>query len=266
MTVGGNIARVNPKLHPNAMSAKSIDLNCDMGEGFDDADAAMLSVISSANIATGTHAGSKERFARLATQAQEKNIRIGIHPGFNDPDNFGRKRLSLSSAEITALVSTEIDACIRLAPEASYVKVHGALANMAEEDPAIANAIARAVADTAPTLSLMGMTGLGQCQAAQKHNLHFINEIFADRAYTDDGFLTPRDTEGAVLHDAQKITDRIMTMLDRQAVLTQSGHWIPAKIDSICVHGDTQGAFDIAANLRDELIKAGYSIQAQVTP
>ncbi len=235
-----------------------------MGEGLDTADSAMLSIVSSANVATGAHAGSLERFEDLIIQAHDKGVVCGIHPGFNDPENFGRTRLPLRPIEITALLVEQISNCDAIAVRHDinlpFLKVHGALANMAEEDSAIANAIAQAVTATGPTRALVGMSGLGQAAAAEKFGLKFIGEIFADRTYRDDGFLTPRTAPNAVIHDPLQITARVLQMIRDKAVITTSGTIIPAQIDTICVHGDTKNAVTIAADLRHALERAGLTI------
>lgn len=246
------------------MSDRIIDLNCDMGEGLDDADRAMLAIVSSVNIATGAHAGSLERFTALIAEAHAQGVTCGIHPGFPDKANFGRTRLDLAPSEITELIQDQIKDCSQIADGLSiplpFVKIHGALANMAEEDEVIADAIARAVAQTGPARALVGMAGLGQSKAAAHYGLRFIGEIFADRAYQPNGFLVPRSEPGAVLHDPAAITSRIMAMVENCAVITDDDQHIPATIDTICVHGDTPEAVAIATSLRQALESRGYTI------
>ncbi len=265
MTDGAPIASGAAIVHnQRIMTDQCIDLNCDMGEGLDDADGAMLKIVSTANVASGAHAGSLERFAALIKQAAQRGVVCGIHPGFPDRENFGRTRLAMTPNEITEMIKAQIINCAAISTqtktELPFVKVHGALANMAEEDAAIADAIAKAVAETGPERALVGMAGLGQSEAATRYGLRFVGEIFADRAYQDNGFLVPRTKSGSVLHDPAAITKRILAMLDDAAVITQSGNKLAAKIDTICVHGDTSEAVTIATALRTALERKGFTI------
>ena len=249
---------------------RSIDLNADLGEGFGawrmGDDDAMLKLVTSANIACGFHAGDPEIMARSFRAAKQAGVAVGAHVSFPDLAGFGRRALAMSPAEIEHVVAYQIGAAKALAGftqhEITYVKAHGALANLAERDSKIAQAIANAVAKVDPNLTLLAIARSEQGPAATKAGLDVAQEVFADRAYAEDGRLAPRSEAGAVLHDPQMIVARVLTMLDEGAIVTRSGARLETKIDSICVHGDTQGAVTIAQDLRGALEAAGWRLQS----
>ncbi|ARN80874.1 LamB/YcsF family protein [Methylocystis bryophila] len=249
---------------------RSIDLNADLGEGFGvwrmGDDDAMLKLVTSANIACGFHAGDPEIMARSFRAAREAGVAVGAHVSFPDLAGFGRRALAMSPAEIEHAVAYQIGAAQALARLAehkiSYVKAHGALANLAERDAKVAQAIAEAVAKVDPSLTLLAIAKSEQGPAGAKAGLKLAQEIFADRAYAEDGRLAPRSEEGAVLHDPQVVVARVLSMLEKSAIVTRSGARLPTPIDSICVHGDTQGAVAIARALRDALQAGGWRLQS----
>ena len=249
---------------------RTIDLNADLGEGFGvwrmGDDDAMLKLVTSASIACGFHAGDPEMMAKSFRAAKVAGVAVGAHVSFPDLAGFGRRALEMSPSEIEHVVAYQIGAAEALARVAqhklTYVKAHGALANLAERDSKIAGAIADAVAKVDPRLRLLAIARSEQGPPATKAGLSVAQEIFADRAYAEDGRLAPRREAGAVLHDAKTIVARALNMLEDGAIVTRSGARLPTPIDSICVHGDTPGAVAIARALRAALQAAGWRVQS----
>ena len=245
-----------------------VDLNSDMGEGFGPwtmgDDAGLLDVITSANIACGFHAGDPDVMARVMRQAQGKGVGIGAHPGFHDLQGFGRRRLRLSAEELGNMVAYQLGAAQGVArsqgAQVRHLKLHGALANMASEDPEIARACYRAALAVDPEIVLVVLAGTPMQQVARDLGAAWAGEIFADRAYNEDATLVDRSQPGAVLHDAAQVGARIETMLRAGAIITVSGKQIPCRIDTICVHGDSPGAVAMARALRDHLGAAGIEV------
>jgi 5-oxoprolinase (ATP-hydrolysing) subunit A len=247
---------------------RSIDLNCDCGEGFGayriGDDNAMLDIVTSANVACGFHAGDPEIMAKTFKAAKAKGVAIGAHPGFPDLWGFGRRRLPFTAGEIERLIAYQIGAANALATYAGaklgYVKVHGALSNIAAEDETIALAIARAMKAVEPRLSFLAPAGTKLEKAAHAHGLAVAREIYADRAYTDAGLLVERSCPGAVLHEAGDIAERVLAMVLEGAIITISGQRLAAGIDSVCVHGDSPNAVAMAKAVRARLEKAGIAL------
>jgi UPF0271 protein len=247
---------------------RSVDLNCDCGEGFGayriGDDAAMLDIVTSVNVACGFHAGDPEIMARTFKAANSKGVAIGAHPGFPDLWGFGRRGLPFTAGEIERLVAYQIGAANALATYAGarlgYVKVHGALSNIAAEDEAIAQAIARAMKAVEPRLDFLAPARTKLETAGLAHGLAVAGEIYADRAYTDAGHLVERSSPGAVLHDAGDAADRVVAMVLEGAIITNSGKRLAAGIDSICVHGDSPNAVVMAKAVRARLEEAGIAL------
>ena len=246
-----------------------VDLNCDMGEGFGPwamgDDAAMLDIVTSANVACGFHAGDPNIMFRTASLAKEKGVAIGAHPGFNDLWGFGRRTIGGDSpADIERMIAYQIGALQGLAALAghkvTYVKVHGALNNMANEDEDLAMAIARAVKGVDSTLVNVCMPGLAMERASLAIGVPVAREFFADRTYGDNGNLSSRKLPGSVLHDAEAAAERVLRTLEDRAVTTVSGKRIPVEIDTICVHGDEPTAVAMARTVRARLERAGVTI------
>ena len=253
---------------------KTIDLNADLGEGFGHwrmgDDDAMLDFVTSANIACGFHAGDPDIMSRCFALAKEKNVAIGAHVAFQDLIGFGRRLIPLSPTEITHAVCYQIGAAQALArlngARVSYVKAHGALANSAEINSSVAEAIAQATKLSDASLSLLSIALSEQTHAGYRSGLQIAHEVFADRAYSDDGRLLPRQHPEAIISDINQIIDRMSIMLECQSLLTIGGKKLPTKIDSICVHGDTPQAINIAQCLRASLLGNGYSLRAFSQP
>jgi UPF0271 protein len=248
-----------------------IDLNCDMGEGFGaytiGDDRQMLSIVSSANIACGFHGGDPRVMRQTLELAKTKRVQPGAHPGFFDLFGFGRRQIRGDSLEeIEWQIIYQIGALQALAKSLGcrvrHVKAHGSLGNMAAEDPELATAVARAIKAVDPKLIFVVMPGLETERAGHRLGLPMAREIYADRAYAESGNLLPRKTDGAVIHDPIVARDRVLKMLKERAVITVSGTLLPAKIDSVCVHGDTPGAVAMARELRRGLEEEGFEIRA----
>ena len=248
----------------------SVDLNADMGESFGawqlGADEALLKVVSSANIACGFHAGDADVMARVMAQAVAHDVGIGAHPGFADLQGFGRRRMDVGLDEVGNLVRYQIGAATAMARAAGgrvrHLKLHGALANMAAEDIALARSCYEAALSVEPDIIIMVLAGTAQQEAVEALGCKFACEIFADRAYNEDCTLVDRRKDGAVIHDPDHAAARILEMLRAGAIISQSGKAIPTRIDTICLHGDTPEAVEIARALRAALEAAGVAIRA----
>ena len=240
-----------------------IDLNADVGEGMA-LDVALLAVVTSANVACGGHAGDAATMRATLLGAQHHGVTIGAHPGWADPGQFGRARLTLPLHALRETLQTQLAALQAVARETGtavrYVKLHGALANQAAEDDALADAVAGVLHEA--QLGWLVMPRTAMQRAAQGAQVLFHTEAFADRTYDAHGLLTPRDKPGAVLHAPHVIADRACAMLERQALLLADGRWLATPIDSLCVHGDTPGALAIAEILRARLLERGWQVRA----
>jgi 5-oxoprolinase (ATP-hydrolysing) subunit A len=247
-----------------------IDLNADLGEGFGawrmGDDAALLDVVTSANVACGFHAGDPDIMAKTFALAKAKGVAVGAHVAFPDLAGFGRRTLPMSAEEIERCVAYQLGAAQAMARLAghrvTHVKAHGALANLAERDASVADAVARAIAAVDGALILLGIALTEQIRAAERAGLVCAHEIFADRAYAENGRLLPRREAGAVIEDQAEALARTLRMLEEGAVITAGGRRLPTPIDSVCVHGDTAGAVAMARRLRAGLAAAGREARA----
>lgn len=247
---------------------RMVDLNADMGESFGPwvmgSDAALLEVVTSANIACGFHAGDPDVMAATMAQAVRHGVGIGAHPGFADLQGFGRRRLHLSPAELGNLVAYQLGAAQAMARAAGgrvrHLKLHGALSNMASEDKAIARACFEAALRVDPDIIIMVLAATRMETVVRELGCRWAGEIFADRAYEDDATLVARGKPGAVLHDAEAAATRILKMLDEGAIIARSGRRIPTRIDTICLHGDGAEALAMARGLKARLQEAGITL------
>ncbi|HOS78901.1 MAG TPA: 5-oxoprolinase subunit PxpA [Anaerolineae bacterium] len=238
-----------------------IDLNCDLGESFGQYrlgdDAAMLEIVTSANIACGLHAGDPPVMRETVTLAARRGVAIGAHPGYPDLQGFGRRAMDLQPAELETFLIYQLGALAGFTQAAgahlTHVKPHGALYNQAVADREIAAAIARAVASFDPTLIVVTLPEAALRLAARGNGLRVALEGFADRAYLADGTLAPRQRPGAVIHDPELATARAVRMITQGEVETIEGTVIPLRVNTLCVHGDTPGAAILAAQLRHAL-------------
>jgi 5-oxoprolinase (ATP-hydrolysing) subunit A len=247
----------------------TIDLNCDLGESFGPwemgNDAAMIELATSVNVACGFHAGDADIMRRTVEMAKARGVGVGAHPGYRDLHGFGRRPVpGMTSSEIENLVAYQIGALQAIATAAGYrvthVKAHGALSNVACADDMTANAIASAIKAVDPSLIFMVLANSRLVQAGERAKLPMVHEVFADRAYGDDGLLVSRSKPGAVLHDPKAIADRVVRMVQDGAVVSVTGKVIKMRTDTVCIHGDTAGAVEIARDLRQALDAAGIKV------
>lgn len=247
----------------------SIDLNCDLGESFGPwemgNDAAMIELATSVNVACGFHAGDADIMRKTVEMAKARGVSVGAHPGYRDLHGFGRRPVpGLTSREIENLVAYQIGALQAIATAAGYkvthVKAHGAISNVACEDDMTANAIASAIKAIDPSLVFVVLANSKLVTAGEKANLPMVHEVFADRAYEDDGQLVSRRKPGAVLHDPRMIADRVVRMVQDGAVVSVTGKVIKMRTDTVCIHGDTAGAVEIGREVRKALDAAGVKV------
>lgn len=252
-----------------------IDLNCDMGESFGayvvGDDAAMFELITTANIACGFHAGDPSVIRDTILMAKEKRVAIGAHPSFMDLYGFGRRRISGERPEdIEAQIIYQIAAVQGMAHALgwpiTHVKTHGALGNMAAEDPQLARVCVNAVKAVDPSLVFVTLPYSETMTAAQDSGLTTVCEVFADRTYADDGRLMPRSQPGAVIHDVNQSVDHVLSMVQDGQIRTHGGKSLPVTAATLCVHGDTTGAVAIVSELRKALIQAGVEIAPFTLP
>ena len=247
----------------------TIDLNCDLGESFGPwvmgNDEAMIELATSVNIACGFHAGDADIMRRTVELAKARGVSIGAHPGYRDLHGFGRRPVpGLKSSEIENMVAYQIGALQAIATAAghkvTHVKAHGALSNVACEDDMTAQAIANAIKAVDSTLIFVVLANSRLVSAGEKANLPMVHEVFADRAYEDDGQLVSRRKPGAVLHGAKEITERVVRMVADGEVISVTGKRMKMRMDTVCIHGDTPGAVEIAKVLRKGLADAGIAV------
>lgn len=247
---------------------RRIDLNADMGESFGPwvmgHDAALMEVITSANVACGYHAGDPDVMAQTMALAIEKGVGIGAHPGFPDLQGFGRHRRDVPLGTLANMVRYQVGAAQAMARAAGgsvrHLKLHGALANMASEDEAMARACYEAALLVQPDIVIMVIAQTAQQRAAEALGCAMAAEIFADRAYNDDATLVDRRRPGAMVHDADVAAQRMVNMVREGAIITESGKRIAGAIDTICCHGDTPEAVAIAAAVRAALEADGVEL------
>jgi 5-oxoprolinase (ATP-hydrolysing) subunit A len=248
---------------------KTIDLNCDLGESFGPwemgNDAAMIELATSVNVACGFHAGDADIMRKTVELAKARGVSVGAHPGYRDLHGFGRRPVpGMTSSEIENLVAYQIGALQAIATAAghrvTHVKAHGALSNVACEDDMTARAIANAIKSVDPALVFVVLANSKLVQAGDAANLPMVHEVFADRAYEDDGQLVSRRKAGAVLHDAKQIADRVVRMVEDGAVVSVTGKVIKMRTDTVCIHGDTPGAVEIARGVREALRERGIAV------
>jgi 5-oxoprolinase (ATP-hydrolysing) subunit A len=254
------------------MQILKVDLNSDMGEGFGvycaGDDQSLLDVVTSANVACGFHAGDPEIMARTFQLAKDRGVNVGAHPGFPDLWGFGRRVMPYSPAEIERLVAYQIGAAQALSTYAgnpiTYVKAHGALGNLTEPRADVATAVCRAVKAVDRSLICMSFSGGTLLRIAQDMGLSTCAEIFADRGYTEEGRLVPRDQPGAMIHNPQVAAARALRMVQSGAVESTSGKQIKLPVESICIHGDSAEAVAMARLVRQTLERAGIRITSFV--
>ncbi|WP_328784103.1 LamB/YcsF family protein [Streptomyces canus] len=250
----------------------TIDLNADLGEGFGrwqlTDDEQLLSVVTSANVACGFHAGDAATMRRVCELAAARGVRIGAQVSYRDLAGFGRRAMDVPSAELTAEVAYQIGALEVFARAAgarvSYVKPHGALYNRVVHDEEQAAAVVDGVLLADASLPVLGLPGSRLLEAAGKAGLEAVTEAFADRAYTEEGTLVPRGQEGAVVTDPEAVVARSLGLARDRVVTTRSGARIEVEARSLCLHGDTPGAVELARRVRERLETSGVRVEAFV--
>ena len=245
-----------------------ININCDLGESSKlhstENDPLLLEIVNSANIACGYHAGDKPTMEKTIEISKKNSVSIGAHPSFNDPENFGRKRLNLPTNEIKKLVIDQInilsDIAINKGMKVTHIKPHGALNNMACENYDLAKIISESIIESNNELIFLVPTGSQMEKAGKKLGMKIAAEIFADRNYEDDGNLVSRSKNNALITDPEIAKKHVIKMVENQALNCYSGKQIPCEIDSVCVHGDGKSAVNTAKEIRDGLLKSGVTL------
>ena len=245
----------------------TLDLNADLGEGMPN-DEALLGIVSSASIACGGHAGDETTMRNALRGARQRGVVAGYHPGFADRENFGRRRLELDAAELTRQLREQMERLSVAAAEEGvklrYVKLHGALANMAAEDEHLASVAFAAVRSHDGQLAILAIDNSAQVSAASALGLAVVREAYADRAYLPNGLLVPRNEAGAVLHNRELIAQRAIRLALKGEIVAVDGRPIETKARSLCIHGDTKGAVAIAQELLAALTDAGIGIASSL--
>ena len=246
-----------------------ININCDLGEKSkfhstkNDPD--LLKIVNSANIACGYHAGDKETMNSVIEISKTNQVSIGAHPSFNDPENFGRKKINLNSSEVTKLIIDQYEVLQKIAENhnenVTHIKPHGALNNMACEDLELATTIAKAINSINKDIIFLVPTGSKMELAGKKLNMKIACEIFADRNYEDDGNLVSRSKDNALITNPDVAKKHVLKMVKNQALNCFSGKKIPCKIDSVCIHGDNESSLATAKSIKDNLISNGLELK-----
>ena len=246
-----------------------ININCDLGESSKlhstENDTQLLNIVNSANIACGYHAGDPLTMEKTIEISKKNKVSIGAHPSFNDRENFGRKRLNLSSTEIEKLIIDQINILSEIADKkgmkVTHVKPHGALNNMACENFELAKTISQSISIINKNLIFLVPTGSEMEKAGKKLGLKIAAEIFADRNYEDNGNLISRSKKNAMITDPKIAEQHVIKMVQNQSLNCYSGKQIPCEIDSVCVHGDGQTAVLTAKQIREGLIKSDVTLK-----
>lgn len=249
------------------MKHRYVDLNSDVGEHSErESDARLMSSISSANIACGYHGGDSFSMRETVRHAIDNGVAIGAHPGFADPEGFGRRSIDVSPVEVEVLVLDQIKKLAEIAiiegGQLDHVKPHGALYHMASERREIADAVVRAVMVVDDKLVLFGMSGSSLLAAGQAAGLNIASEVFADRQYRSPAALVPRESPDALVIDARQVVDRAVKMVLTGTVSCVDGVLAKVQADTICVHGDTPGAVELASSVKVGLEAHGIVVAA----
>jgi UPF0271 protein len=242
-----------------------VDLNADLGEGCDN-DQALLQLVSSANIACGFHAGDAQTMLQSVRWALQYGVAIGAHPSFPDRENFGRTAMQLPPETVYAQVVYQLGALAAIARAEGgkmvHVKPHGMLYNQAATDPALADAIARAVHSVDPTLKLVGLAGSELIRAGARLGLATSQEVFADRRYQSSGNLVPRSQPDALIESDELALQQTLMMVQQQKVVSREGVAVPVQADTVCLHGDGEHALAFARSLREAFRQQNIQVSA----
>ena len=246
-----------------------ININCDLGEKSKfhsiKNDPELLNIVNSANIACGYHAGDEQTMEMVIQISKKNGVSLGAHPSFKDPENFGRKRMNLSSLEIKKLIFDQYEILQKIAQKynenVTHIKPHGALNNMACEDLELATTLAVAIKELNKDIIYLVPTGSQMEVAAKKNSLRIACEIFADRNYEDNGNLISRSKPNALITDPELAKKHVLSMVKNQAINCLSGKQIPCEIDSVCIHGDNESSLATAKSIRDNLVDNGLELK-----
>ena len=246
-----------------------ININCDLGEKSkhhsNKYDPDLLEIVNSANVACGYHAGDEETMNQVIQISKKNGVSIGAHPSFNDPENFGRERMNLSSSEIKQLITDQYEILQKIAlkheENVTHIKPHGALNNMACEDIELATVLAQTIKDIDKELIYLVPTGSKMQEAAKKLDMKFACEIFADRNYEDDGNLVSRKKPHALITDPEQAKKHVLKMVQTQSLNCHSGKQIPCEIDSVCIHGDNLSSLATAKSIKENLANNGLELK-----
>ena len=246
----------------SSIETMEININCDLGEKSkhhsNKYDPDLLEIVNSANIACGYHAGDIETMSEVVQISKKNDVSIGAHPSFNDPENFGRKRMNLPSTEIRKLIIEQYEILEKISVQhelnVTHIKPHGALNNMACEDIELSTILAKTIKDIDKNLIYLVPTGSKMEIAAKKLDMRIACEIFADRNYEDDGNLVSRSKSYALITDPEKAKKHVLNMVKNQAINCHSGKQIPCEIDSVCIHGDNMSSLMTAKSIKLNLL------------
>ena len=245
-----------------------ININCDLGEKSkhhsNKYDPDLLEIVNSANVACGYHAGDEETMNQVIMISKKNGVSIGAHPSFNDPENFGRERMNLSTQEIEKLIFDQYNILQEIASKhkekVTHIKPHGALNNMACEDLDLATTLAKTIKAINKDLIYLVPTGSKMEGAAKKLDMKIACEIFADRNYEDDGNLVSRKKSHAIITDPEQAKKHVLKMVKNQSLNCHSGKQIPCEIDSVCIHGDNLSSLATAKSIRKNLLENGLKL------
>ncbi len=251
------------------INSMEININCDLGEKSkhhsNKHDPDLLEIVNSANVACGYHAGDEDTMSQVVEISKKNGVSIGAHPSFNDPENFGRERMNLSSSEIKRLIIDQYEILQKIASKhqenVSHIKPHGALNNMACEDIELATTLANTIKGISKDLIYLVPTGSKMEEAAKKVDMKIACEIFADRNYEDDGNLVSRKKPYALITDPEEAKKHVLKMVKSQSLNCHSGKQIPCEIDSICIHGDNLSSLSTAKSIKNNLLENGLVLK-----
>ena len=251
------------------INTMEININCDLGEkskhhsNIHDPD--LLEIVNSANVACGFHAGDEETMNQVIKISKKNGVSIGAHPSFNDPENFGRERMNLSSKEIKKLINDQYEILQNIASkygeDVTHIKPHGALNNMACEDIDLATTLAKIIKEINRDLIYLVPTGSKMEEAAKTLDMKIACEIFADRNYEDNGNLVSRKKPHALITNPEDAKKHVLKMVKTQSLNCHSGKQIPCEIDSVCIHGDNLSSLETARSIKENLIKNGLELK-----